>query len=146
MEGYDSAETSILTASRSVVPLHRGETFEHCGHHNPKSGMFFWFDSILFFFCFFFLSCFSFLSIFAECGTRPQLELAMTHRFEVKIGQPGGRWKAESQGFPTTTIRASEDLVMSVSKSCRLRWISLKFMKSCRLRRTRTHGRKDGHR
>ena len=26
------------------------------------------------------------------------------------MGRPGGRWKAESQGFPTTTIRASEDI------------------------------------
>ena len=47
----------------------------------------------------------------AEGGTkRPQFELAITRRFEVEIGQPGGRWKAESQGFPTVTIRASEDI------------------------------------
>ena len=30
----------------------------------------------------------------AEGGTkRPQFELAITHRFEVEIGQRGGRWK-----------------------------------------------------
>ena len=46
----------------------------------------------------------------AEGGTRPQLELAITRRFEVEIDRPGGRWKAESQGFPTATIRASEDI------------------------------------
>ena len=50
----------------------------------------------------------------AEGGTkRPQFELTITQRFEVEIGQPGGRWKAESQGFPTTTIRASEDINIS---------------------------------
>ena len=50
----------------------------------------------------------------AEGGTkRPQFELAITRCFEVEIGQPGGRWKAESQGFPTQTIRASEDLAIS---------------------------------
>ena len=47
----------------------------------------------------------------AEGGTeRHQLELALTQRFEVEMGRPGGRWKAESQGFPTSTIRASEDI------------------------------------
>ena len=46
-------------------------------------------------------------------GTRPQLELAITQRFEVEMGRPGGRWKAESQGFPTSTIRASEDITSS---------------------------------
>ena len=50
----------------------------------------------------------------AEGGTkRPQLELAITQRFEVEMGRPGGRWKAESQGFPTSTIRASEDITSS---------------------------------
>ena len=29
------------------------------------------------------------------------------------MGRPGGRWKAESQGFPTVTIRASEDINIS---------------------------------
>ena len=29
------------------------------------------------------------------------------------MGRPGGRWKAESQGFPTATIRASEDITSS---------------------------------
>ena len=29
------------------------------------------------------------------------------------MGRPGGRWKAESQGFPTATIRASEDIICS---------------------------------
>ena len=29
------------------------------------------------------------------------------------MGRPGGRWKAESQGFPTSTIRASEDITSS---------------------------------
>ena len=29
------------------------------------------------------------------------------------MGRPGGRWKAESEGFPTTTIRASEDITCS---------------------------------
>ena len=50
----------------------------------------------------------------AEGGTkRPHFKLAITQRFEVEIGQPGGRWKAESQGFPTATIRASEDITCS---------------------------------
>ena len=50
----------------------------------------------------------------AEGGTkRPRLELAITQRFEVEMGRPGGRWKAESQGFPTATIRASEDITCS---------------------------------
>ena len=42
-----------------------------------------------------------------------QLESAITRPHEVEIGRPGGRWKAESQGFPTATIRASEDLAIS---------------------------------
>ena len=29
------------------------------------------------------------------------------------MGRPGGRWKAESQGVPTSTIRASEDITSS---------------------------------
>ena len=50
----------------------------------------------------------------AEGGTkRPQLELAITQRFEIEMGRPGGRWKADSQGFPTVTIRASEDITCS---------------------------------
>ena len=50
----------------------------------------------------------------AEGGTkRPQFELAITQPFEVEIGRPEGRWKAESQGFPTRTIRASEDINIS---------------------------------
>ena len=50
----------------------------------------------------------------AEGGTkRPHFKLAITQRFEVQIGRPGGRWKAESQGFPTSTIRASEDITSS---------------------------------
>ena len=49
----------------------------------------------------------------AESGTRPQFELDIMDRFEVEIGRPGGPWKAESQGFPRTTIRASEDIRIS---------------------------------
>ena len=50
----------------------------------------------------------------AEGGTkRHQFELAISQHFEVEIGQPGGRWKAESQGFPTTTPRAPGDITSS---------------------------------
>ena len=50
----------------------------------------------------------------AEGGTkRPQLELAITRCFEVDFQKLGHFWKAESQGFPTATIRASEDLTCS---------------------------------
>ena len=48
-----------------------------------------------------------------SCFWVVQLELAITQRFEVEMGRPGGRWKAESQGFPTSTIRASEDITSS---------------------------------
>ena len=49
----------------------------------------------------------------AEGGTRHQFELAITRRFEVEIGRPRGRWQAESQGFPTSTIGASEHINIS---------------------------------
>ena len=50
----------------------------------------------------------------AEGGTkRPQFELAITQRFEVDFQKLGHFWKAESQGFPTATIRASEDITSS---------------------------------
>ena len=41
------------------------------------------------------------------------LELAINQRFEIEKGRPGGRWKAESHGFPTVTIRAPEDITSS---------------------------------
>ena len=50
----------------------------------------------------------------AEGGTkRTQFELAITHCFEVDFQKLGHFWKAESQGFPTATIRASEDINIS---------------------------------
>ena len=50
----------------------------------------------------------------AEGGTkRPQLELAITRCFEVDFQKLDHFWKAKSQGFPTATIRASEDLTCS---------------------------------
>ena len=68
------------------------------------------------------------------------------------MGRPGGRWKAESQGFPTATIRASENitsssygrfdivpppagiLLNSLNRAAS-GGNSLKLMKLCRLRR-----------
>ena len=50
----------------------------------------------------------------AEGGTeRPQLELFTTQRFEVDFQNLGHFWKAESQGFPSSTITAFEDLTIS---------------------------------
>ena len=49
--------------------------------------------------------------ISAEGGTqRPQLKLATTRRFEFDFQKLDHFWKAGIQGFPTATIRASEDI------------------------------------
>ena len=51
----------------------------------------------------------------AEGGTkRPQLELAITRCFEVDFQKLGHFWKVESQGFPTSTIRSSEDITFDI--------------------------------